>query len=263
MLEANLHSENAFLTLTYSDENLPINSQNFATLNPKHLQDWLKRFRKRIEPSRIRYFAVGEYGDETFRPHYHAALFGFKTCLYGRTRLFRPNGCCPQCDIVSSTWEKGQILLGTLETTSAQYISGYVTKKMTAPDDMRLLGRHPEFARMSLRPGIGADAMHDVASTILEFNLETSQTDVPSALRHGSRNLPLGRYLTRRLRVLTGKDPNAPQETLDKIQEELRPLRETAFNNSASFKKTFVEANAQKVLNMETKTKIYKKVRKL
>lgn len=148
--------------------------------------------------------------------------------------------------------------LGTVETASAQYVCGYVTKKMTKADDPRLDGRFPEFARMSLKPGIGADAMHEVASTLLQFDLETGMDDVPSSLRHGSRTLPLGNYLTRRLRKLVGKDEAAPQSTLDKVEEELRPMREAAFENSRPFKEEVVKANDQKVLNQETRRKIYK-----
>lgn len=99
---------------------------------------------------------------------------------------------------------------------------------MTKADDPRLKGRHPEFCRMSLRPGIGLDAMHDVASVLMQFDLDTREADVPSALRHGSRTLPLGRYLRRYLRTLVGKDASAPQETLDAIKEKLQPLFEAA-----------------------------------
>lgn len=129
---------------------------------------------------------------------------------------------------------------------------------MTSKTDPRLNGRYPEFARMSLRPGIGADFMHDVASTLLEFNLENTQDDVPSSLRHGSRNLPLGRYLRRRLRTLVGKEANAPQATLDAIAEEMRPLREIAFDTSRSFKEVAVEASKGKVLQIESRDKIFK-----
>lgn len=255
MLESNLHPNSAFLTLTYSDTDLPITSRHLGTLNPKHLQDWLKRFRKAIEPSRIRFFAVGEYGETTERPHYHAVIFGFQSCLWGTTRSNRQR-CCSQCELVQSTWQHGQVYLGTFGPESAAYVAGYVTKKLTQADNPWLQGRHPEFSRMSRNPGLAADALHDVASTLLEFDLEQTQTDVPSSLRHGSREMPLGRYLQQRLRVLVGRDAKAPQEVLDKIQEELRPLREAAFENSQSFQKTVVEANAQKRMNFYSKTKL-------
>lgn len=274
MLEASQYSSNAFLTLTYSDLSLPVvrciaNGLDRGDLRPKHLQDWLKRFRKEIAPSKIRYYAVGEYGDETQRPHYHVAVFNYPSCglketLYTRDGFVR---CCEQCKLVHSTWGHGRIANGALEIGSAQYVAGYVTKKMTRFDDPRLDGRHPEFARMSLRPGIGAEFMHEVASTLLEFNLESSQADVPSALRHGARTLPLGRYLRRRLRKLVGKDEKAPQETLDEVAKEMREVYAASSKNSKSGevspKKIAVALGNQKVLQMESKHRIFKERKKL
>lgn len=152
--------------------------------------------------------------------------------------------------------------MGDLSPNSAQYIAGYVTKKLTSRDDPRLQGRHPEFGRMSLKPGIGADFMHEVGSTLLEHGLEKLD-DVPTSLRHGSRTMPLGRYLRRKLRVVVGHEEATPQSTIDKLQETLRPMRETAFDNSRSFKQEVINAGTQKVLNAETKSKIFKAKRKL
>lgn len=275
LLETLNHSSSVFVTLTYDPENLPLSSgtitmpngsqpEPLPTLRPKDLQDWLKRLRKRIEPLRIRYYAVGEYGDETNRPHYHAALFGYPACLYGQsTYSLRRTSCCPSCDTIKESWGLGQIYVGELTQNSAQYIAGYVTKKMTSKDDIRLSGRYPEFGRMSLRPGIGADALHEVADVLLRLNLVDPEGDVPSALRHGSRLLPLGRYLRRKLRVLVGHDEAAPEKTLKEIEETLRPLFDVAFENSISKKSVLLKEGAQKVLNMETRAKIFKKDKSL
>lgn len=265
MLEASLRTENAFVTLTYSDENLRMTSQQLPTLDPKDFQDWLKRFRAAISPLKVRFYGVGEYGDETQRPHYHVALFGYPPCRYGNSRYRHYTNCCDNCDRIRDTWGKGNIFVGTLETESAQYVAGYVTKKMTAKDDERLLGRHPEFARMSLRPGIGADFMHDVASVVLDLNLVEKEGDVPSSLRHGKRVLPLGRYLTKKLRKLVGQDEKAPQATLDKIAEEMRPLREAAriSEEIPSVKDWAVAKDTQRVLQMDAKAKVFKKRRSI
>jgi len=118
----------------------------------------------------------------------------------------------------------GDIDTGVLEPDACSYIANYVTKKLTSDDDLRLSGRHPEFARMSNRPGIGKDAMYEVASTILTY-----ETELPSALRHGRKEKPLGRYLRNQLSELCGHDQEKRKE-VEKIirQEELRPLREAA-----------------------------------
>jgi len=81
---------------------------------------------------------------------------------------------------------------------------------------------------MSLKPGIGATFMPEVASVLLSHNLDTSLPDVPTSLMVGTRARPLGRYLTRTLRKHVGMEPNAPQATLEKAKAKLLPLREEA-----------------------------------
>lgn len=115
---------------------------------------------------------------------------------------------------------------------------------------------------MSLKPGIGADFVPEIASTLLQHNLEARLDDVPAALQHGKRQLPLGRYLRRKLREQIGRSPDAPQSTLDKVKEDLRPLRETAFDNSRCFKEEVIKAGSQAVLNMETKDKLFSRGKK-
>lgn len=129
---------------------------------------------------------------------------------------------------------------------------------MTRFDDPRLQGRHPEFARMSLRPGIGNDAMWQVASDMFRWRLE-DRDDVPNALAHGKMQYPLGRYLMRVLRKRVGKDEKAPTATLEKIKAELQPLREAAFNASRSLSSAIAEASEQPVRNIEAKMNIHKR----
>ena len=126
MLESYMHKESSFLTLTYAPEHIP----SGGTLVPRDAQLFLKRLRKSISPVQIRYFLVGEYGDSTQRPHYHAALFGIGI---GFT------------DVVKEAWGRGHVMLGDLTLHSAQYIAGYTIKKMTQKGDPRLDGRHPVF----------------------------------------------------------------------------------------------------------------------
>lgn len=267
MLESLQYQHNCFVTLTYADEHIPVGN----TLNPKHLQDWLKRLRKAIRPDLIRFYAVGEYGDQTQRPHYHAALFNIPTCDNAASLHRQPaSRCCSICRLVQSTWPWGHVFLGTLETSSAQYVAGYVTKKMTSKDDPRLGGRHPEFARMSNRPGIGAGAMHELASQLMVFNLDTSEADVPSALRHGKRMLPLGRYLRRKLRLLIGKEAHAPESLKNKLSAEMLLLLENyegaplvPGHAQENLTQRIINATAQAVLNIEAREAIFKQRKKL
>lgn len=261
MLEAALYEDNSFVTLTYSDDNLPVG----GTLVPEHYQQWLKRLRLKVAPSRFRFFLVGEYGDETQRPHYHAALFGFPTCVSGDTRISCIKRPCHWCQLVRDTWGHGNIMLGRLEDDSAGYMAGYVTKKMTHKDDTRLNGRFPEFGRMSLKPGIGYDALWDIANTLFMYELDSTLDDVPFVLMHGQKTLPLGRYLRQRLRTLIGKEKNAPQAAMDKLSQELLPLRlaARASSENPSLKAAVVASTAGRVASMEARQKIYRKRKSL
>lgn len=263
MLEAKLYADNSFVTLTYDEEKMPRLPDGRGMLVPKELQDWLKRLRKAYSTATqgrtLRFYGVGEYGDRSWRPHYHVALFNFPNCRYGHSRYSAvTKNCCYACDMVRDTWGNGNVLVAELNTNTAQYIAGYVTKKMTAPDDPRLEGLPPEFARMSLRPGIGAHAIPFVAETIQNFNLDGYEGDVPSTLMHGRRVLPLGRYLQRKLRKELGRDENAPLSVLQSIEAELQPLRDAAFENSRSLKEDIIKAADQAVLNMEARQAIFK-----
>lgn len=262
MLESACHEANCFLTLTYRDEDLP-RDDGIPVLRPVHLQLFLKRLRSAVD-FKFRFYGVGEYGDKSDRPHYHIILFGFPTCIRGRTGRkplsTEPNAaeCCDICRLVSSTWGFGNVDLGTVTSDSAAYVADYTIKRMTRHDDIRLNGRTPEFCRMSLRPGIGADAVFDLASDLMLHNLD-NEIDVPTALKHGKSNLPLGRYLRRKLREAIGKDGDTPAEVMESMAEEMRPLREAAFASSSSFASEIVKAGNGRVAQINARNAIYKK----
>lgn len=195
MLESKSYSENAFLTLTYADDKLP----KTGTLRPDDLRLWLYRFRN-AAPRPFRYFAVGEYGELFGRPHYHLVIFGLSPA---------------ECEAISSTWSAGFFQAKALIPERAQYIAGYVVKKLTKPDNPRLKGKHPEFMRSSRMGvgGIGATYMPNVSKVFLtnEYIREEIHEagDVPSVLKHSGRLLPLGRYLRNRLRLDYGFNPSS------------------------------------------------------
>lgn len=237
LLESMLHARSCFLTLTYDTESLPWYRSASSirtiqpTLYPRDLQLFMKRFRRSLGSHR--FFAVGEYGDENFRPHYHAIIFGGPVCRYGVTRkppLYAR--CCDVCDSVREIWSHGAIEVAQANEHTMQYVAGYVVKKMTAVTDDRLYGRYPEFARMSLRPGIGRDAMVDIASQIMAHpQVEGRLVDVPTQVRLNGRLVPLSRYLRQWLRRYIGRSHSAPQEIIEALESEMRPVLQAAFSN--------------------------------
>lgn len=243
ILESLKHETSSFLTLTYSDDHLPLD----GSLVPKDLQLFIKRLRTSIAPAKIRFYAVGEYGDQSFRPHYHLALFGLGPS---------------HADLVQSCWPYGFTYTGSLTLESAQYVAGYVVKKMTKPDDPRLNGRYPEFARMSLRPGIGAgalDELTDFFKTDLGVSLLNRTGDVPLSLRHGGKDLPLGRYLRSKLRE---KLQIASKGTSDPYFQQQLAEMSALFNASEARSKwqklqVYTKANKPKIRAHEGRHKIF------
>lgn len=98
---------------------------------------------------------------------------------------------------------------------TARYVAGYVTKKWTAKDHPALQGRHPEFARMSNRPGIGAMATALMAKRLNNTVGDWSTGDVPRTVRMDGKEYPLGRYLLNRLRREVGFTDQYIQEVKD------------------------------------------------
>lgn len=264
-LEALCHEVSAFVTVTYRDEALPLTSTELPTLAPEQVQLFLKRLRARVSPARFRFYLVGEYGDTTYRPHYHLILFGFPTCDRGRT--FRRGisleplwaECCDSCRLVGTSWGLGNVDLGQVTKDSCGYVAGYVMKGMARFDDPRLNGRNPEFCRMSLRPGIGADFSWEFASSAIEFQLDKMLVDVPLSLKSAGQEKPLGRYLRRKFREALGRDGSTPQAIVDAMASELLPLRESAFNSSSSFKKAVIEASDGRFANFEARQRLFRK----
>lgn len=249
MLEATQHKSSVFVTLTYDDEHLPRD----GSVRPREMQLFLKRLRK--ETAKLRFFGVGEYGENTLRPHYHFILFNYPICWRGRTDQ-RKTFCCEACETIKKAWGKGAIEVTECNAASAAYTAGYVTDKINAAPLPKAL--HPVFTRMSLRPGLGADVMDDLASTLLEHNLEKEIEDVPTHLQHGKKKLPLGRYLRRRLRARIGRDPGCPQTVFDRAKEEMQHMRATAAETQSTFRKVLEDSNKQKITNIMTRHKIWK-----
>lgn len=272
VLESQLYSENAFVTLTYADDTLPED----MSLQPVHLRNFLKKLRSyteyhtrqqlkclkvgkariddEVRKRRVRFYAVGEYGDDTARPHYHVMLFNHPTCLRGGSQYSKVSTkCCSVCDRIRGTWGFGNVLLGNVTPASAAYVVSYIVKNMRHRHDPRLNGREPEFSRMSLRPGIGFGALSGVTQTYLDYGLD--QGEAPTRLVHGGKPKPLGRYLRTKLAEMLGMERMG-------VDDEMLALWEVAKSAPAGeirrtyFKNLLIEAGEQKVRNMEARQKL-------
>lgn len=161
--EASLQNDNAFITLTYNQENLPFD----CGLHKEHFQKFFKRLRKRYPKKKIRYFHCGEYGEKTNRPHYHACIFGLD---FEDKELYKTQSGINLyvSNTLNSVWGHGFTTVGDVTFESAAYVARYVLKKITGedadehyqrvnPDTGEIHQVQPEYTTMSRRPGIGRD----------------------------------------------------------------------------------------------------------
>lgn len=107
-LELQEHETATFATFTYNDDNLP------PTLCKMHLQNMWKRLRHKTSP--LRYFASGEYGERTARPHYHAIIYGLD-----------PTNAMQK---LQPAWLHGFTAAAPVTSATISYVAGYCAKKI-------------------------------------------------------------------------------------------------------------------------------------
>lgn len=159
--ESQMHEANSFITLTYSDKYLP----DDYSVDVRTWQLFMKRLRELV-PTKLRFFACGEYGDETLRPHYHALIFGWD--FHDDRKLFKVErgSNLYESPTLSKAWTFGSALLGGVTYKSAAYCARYVVKKVGGPKaadhyirvhplTSELVRVKPEFATQSRRDGLG------------------------------------------------------------------------------------------------------------
>lgn len=161
MHEAQVREHAWFLTLTYSDEKLPEN----GSLRPDDLSAFIKRLRTKFPPRSLSFYGCGEYGESTDRPHYHAVLCG--PALLDRDYFTHRSGSPVWLsETVASAWGHGLHELTAVTYGAAQYVAGYVRKKIRKQDNPDAYLRvnpvtgelhqvEQEFSRCSTRPAIG------------------------------------------------------------------------------------------------------------
>ena len=183
VVESMSYDNNYFFTLTYDDEHIPkkINTETYEvsyTLKKEDLQLFWKRLRveweRKCNHKGIRFFACGEYGDETMRPHYHAIVFNlpflddlkyYKTSELGDIYM--------TSEKLDKIWSKGNVIVGGLSWNSCSYVARYIQKKQYGPEARKYYednGLLPEFVEMSNRPGIGRKYYEEHKDEIYEYD---------------------------------------------------------------------------------------------
>lgn len=136
-------SQSTFFTLTYRDDELPDN----CSLRKTDLVKFMKRLRY-YSPSTFKYYAVGEYGDNTMRCHYHGIILGLSPEVfnyYGR-----------------KAWSKGFVTADICTSGRIKYIVDYINYESTdnlTKDKYYSHGLEAPFAIFSQGIGISSDSI--------------------------------------------------------------------------------------------------------
>lgn len=181
MLELQYHDSAYFCTFTYDDDHVPRTyypdpetGEAFPamTLQKRDFQLLMKRIRKHFPDDQIRFFACGEYGSQTFRPHYHAIIFGLHLSDLIPYKKVREGGefyTYYNSPSLQECWPYGFVVVGEVTWESCAYTARYVMKKLKGKE-ADFYGKHniqPEFTLMSRRPGIARN-YYDTHPTLFD-----------------------------------------------------------------------------------------------
>lgn len=151
--------EACFVTLTYAPEHLPKD----GSIDKEELQRFFKRLRKNLDGRKIRYYATGEYGDRTYRPHYHAIIMGISLAEHH----IGQKGHCLKGPI-NDAWEKGFVNLGTVNAKSIRYVANYINKVYHDPDLAERMYRGKTQPFKILSNGMGKEWVKDNLGFLME-----------------------------------------------------------------------------------------------
>ena len=123
--ELQYHKVATFVTLTYDNDHLPygekyVDNEGKERRNPtlikKDAQTFIRSLRDYIgHNNRISYYLCGEYGDRTFRPHFHAIIFGYWD--YAAIPWNKVDNFSAQTYIspeLMKIWKKGNVICSSL-----------------------------------------------------------------------------------------------------------------------------------------------------
>ena len=130
-----------FVTLTYNEKNLLY--ADYPTLDYNDLQKYFKRLRKN-NTEKIKYYAVGEYGEKNFRPHYHAIIFNAKKSTISEAWSLQEKAFGERKSI-------GIVHVGNVTQESIHYVTKYIHKNK----DKTPPGSEVQKALMSKHLGYG------------------------------------------------------------------------------------------------------------
>lgn len=262
MLELPYHRSSYFVTLTYNDAHVPESYYSDPdtgeahlsyTLRKRDFQLFMKRLRKRFSDQKIRFFAAGEYGSDTLRPHYHAILFGLELndlVPYKKNALGQT---LSNSESLQSCWRDkdgdiGYAVVADVTWESCAYVSRYIMKKQKgeSADVYEDFALEPEFSLMSRKPGLAHDYFldHPEIYDFDQINISTSK---------GGRKVKPPRYYDRLF------DDIAP-ERLEEVKVNRKDVAEAiTAAKMAQTSLSYLEMLAVEEANRKAKVKVLRR----
>lgn len=132
--ESQMHENNSFITLTYSDEHL-----KSPRLQYQDFQLFMKKLRK-LQNEPMGLFVTGEYGEKNKRPHWHALIFNWAPRDQTYLRSNERGDRLYQSETLDRLWGFNNAKLkpneiGAVTMESAGYCARYAAKKLVHGKD--------------------------------------------------------------------------------------------------------------------------------
>ena len=198
--EDKVSSSSYFITLTYDNDHVPISGNKFLTLDKTHLQKFWKKLRKK-QKTKIKYYAVGEYGETFGRPHYHCIVFNVESPAF-----------------FGECWTAGKIDIGSVSGDSIGYCAGYINKGRLVPVH-KMDDREKEFSVMS--KGLGKSYL---SPEMVKYHKEDITRNYVTL--KGGAKIALPRYYRDRIYNETEKTKQRFHIISEKRKKELKILKE-------------------------------------
>lgn len=233
MLELQTSKKALFVTLTYDEDHVhgaaDEDTGEFLglTLSKRDCQLFMKMVRKKFPDVKVRFYASGEYGENTHRPHLHLIIFGIgiqdfpDKVLRGKNELGQLyyqvkeiDDCWHEFDGKRDLGLRGFTCCSDVSYNTMAYVSRYVMKKVKQDQlDAHEIGVLPEFSLMSRRPGIGLPYL-------LEHPDCLELTKISLGTKDGSKSVYIPQYYINQLNRDSENNPLYNPDFYVKIKEQ-------------------------------------------
>lgn len=170
-----------FITLTFNNDYLPEDK----SIHKEDVQKFLKRLRWNLsyygDTEYINYVAVGEYGSQKQRPHYHLILWNLPSSNWEIVK-----------NMIEDAWQYGFVMVKPCDSGCIKYVMKYVRKDGNAP-----FGCTPPFFLSSRKYAIGKKWLQENKTWLL--NNHATFFRVTDPFNNKTQAFGLPQYFVRKL----------------------------------------------------------------